>query len=278
MNIDRISLFDRLFKPEHILLPNGHTIDRPRSRKPLITITLLAVVTFCIRITGFNLSILQQRMNQMGIILAQIFRPDFTYITKVIQPLLDTIQMSLLGSFVGCLIALPLAIIASSNIVHNRFIISVIRLILAIVRSVPTLIIANICALTFGLGTFAGFLAITIFTVGVVAKMLYESIETIDMKPYEALQSFGASTMAAFWSACMPQILPTYLSHCLYCFEMNIRAASILGYVGAGGLGILISERVGWRDYPGLGMVLLALFILVVAIDFFSDWLRSKLS
>ena len=69
----------------------------------------------------------------------------------------------------------------------------------------------------------------------------------------------------------MPQILPTYLSHCLYCFEMNIRAASILGYVGAGGLGILISERVGWRDYSGLGMVLLALFVLVVAIDFFSD-------
>ena len=76
----------------------------------------------------------------------------------------------------------------------------------------------------------------------------------------------------------MPQILPTYLSHSLYCFEMNVRAASILGYVGAGGLGILINERIGWRDYEGLGMVLLSLFILVLIIDFFTDWCRSKLS
>ena len=112
MTAGRIPLFDRIFKPEHITLKNGHTIDRPRSRAPLITVTLLVVVFFCIRITGFNLSILQQRIYQMGIILTQIFRPDFTYITKVIQPLLDTVQMSLLGSFVGCLIALPLAIVA----------------------------------------------------------------------------------------------------------------------------------------------------------------------
>jgi phosphonate transport system permease protein len=186
--------------------------------------------------------------------------------------------MSLLGTIVGCLIALPIAILSSSNIIHSKVVISILRILLAVVRSVPTLVIANICALTFGLGTFAGFLAITIFTIGVVAKMLYESIETIDMGPYEAMTSFGAGSMRAFWSACMPQILPTYLSHCLYCFEMNIRAASILGYVGAGGLGILISERVGWRDYNGLGMLLLTLFVLVVAIDFFSDWLRSKLS
>ena len=98
------------------------------------------------------------------------------------------------------------------------------------------------------------------------------------MKPFEAMTSFGATTLEAFWAACMPQILPTYLSHSLYCFEMNVRASSILGYVGAGGLGLLISERVGWRDYRGLGMVLLSLFVVVVFIDFFSDWLREKLS
>lgn len=276
--VRKVPLFDRIFKPEHIVLENGHTVDRPRSRGPLIAAVTLVVVIICIQITDFNLATLHDRLYQMGVILSQIFRPNFSYASSVWQPLIDTIQMSLLGSFLGCLIALPIAIIASSNIIHNRVILGIVRLVLAVIRSVPTLVIANICALTFGLGTFAGFLAITIFTIGVVAKMLYESIETIDMKPYEALVSFGAAPLASFWSACMPQILPTYLSHCLYCFEMNVRAASILGYVGAGGLGILISERVGWRDYRGLGMVLLALFILVVAIDFFSDWLREKLS
>ena len=107
--------------------------------------------------------------------------------------------------------------------------------------------------------------------------MLFESIETIDMGPFEAMESMGANKFEAFWSACMPQILPTYLSHCLYCFEMNIRAASILGYVGAGGLGLQINERIGWRDYNSLGTVLLTLFITVVIVDSLSTYFRKKL-
>ena len=103
--------------------------------------------------------------------------------------------------------------------------------------------------------------------------MLFESIETIDMGPFEAMEALGANKFQAFWSACVPQILPVYLSHSLYCFEMNIRASAILGYVG-----ITINERIGWRDYNSLGMVLLSLFVVVVAIDFFSEYLRKKLS
>jgi phosphonate transport system permease protein len=154
----------------------------------------------------------------------------------------------------------------------------VVRFILALIRTLPTLIIALACALIFSLGTFAGTVAIAIFTFGIVAKMLYESIETIDMGPFEAMEALGADKFQAFWSACVPQILPVYLSHCLYCFEMNVRASAILGYVGAGGLGITINERIGWRDYNGLGMVLLTLFVVVLAIEFFSEYLRKKLS
>ena len=133
----------------------------------------------------------------------------------------------------------------------------------------------------FGAGvihTFSGTIAIAIFTFGIVAKMLFESIETIDMGPFEAMEALGANKFQAFWSACVPQILPVYLSHSLYCFEMNVRASAILGYVGAGGLGITINERIGWRDYNSLGTVLLSLFVVVVIIDFFSEYLRKKLS
>jgi len=179
---------------------------------------------------------------------------------------------------IGSLISLPFAVMASSNIIKSSALVSALRIVLNIVRTLPTLVIASVCALIFGLGTFAGTVAITIFTFGIVANMLYESIETIDMGPFEAMESLGATRFQAFWTACMPQILPTYLSHSLYSFEMNIRAASILGYVGAGGLGILIAERVGWRDYRGLGMVLLALFVTVLVIDNLSSWLRKKLS
>ena len=167
---------------------------------------------------------------------------------------------------------------SSSNINKSVVVVAVFRVVLNIVRTLPTLVIASICALIFGLGTFAGTVAITIFTFGIVAKMLYESIETIDMGAFEAMEALGANKFEAFWSACFPQILPTYLSYCLYSFEINIRAASILGYVGAGGLGILINERIGWRDYEGLGTVLLTLFGAVLIIENASRYLRKKLS
>ena len=271
-------LFDRIFKPEVITLENGHTVTRPRSRTPLIALLVIAALAISIKVTGFNLAIIVKRANQLTKILSQIFQPDPSFFSKVVTPLLDTIKMSIMGSVIGCLLALPYAVAASANINRNKVSLSVLRFILNIVRTLPTLVIASICALVFGLGTFAGTVAIVIFTFGVVTKMLYESIETINMGPFEALESAGADKFRAFWSAVFPQVLPTYLSHCLYSFEMNVRAASILGYVGAGGLGILIDERIGWRDYNGLGTVLLTLFVAVLIIENLSQFLRSKLS
>ena len=271
-------LFDRIFKPQVITIANGHTTVRPRSRMPLILIVLFIVLFWAFKMTGFSFVTVFSRINELFVILGKIFHPKWSFFGKVISPLIDTIKMSVLGTVIGCAAALPFAVLASSNIIHNRVVVSVIRFILALVRTVPTLIIALVCALIFSLGTFAGTLAIAIFTFGVVAKMLYESIETIDMGPFEAMEALGANKFQAFWSACIPQILPVYLSHSLYCFEMNVRASAILGYVGAGGLGITINERIGWRDYNGLGMVLLALFVVVVAIEFFSEYLRKKLS
>ena len=186
--------------------------------------------------------------------------------------------MSLLGSALGATLALPFSVLASTNINRSGVSVSILRFLLNIVRTLPTLVIAKFAALIFGLGTFAGTVAITVFTFGVVSKMMYESIETIDMGAFEAMESAGANKFQAFWSACFPQILPTYLSDCLYSLEMNIRAAAILGYVGAGGLGLLIDERIGWRDYNGLGTVLLFLFVVVLIIENTSQYLRRKLS
>ncbi len=273
----KVPLFDRVFKPEHIVLENGNSVDRPRSRMPLILICLIAVIIISLKMTGFDFNVIIRRAKELTVILGQIFRPNFGYFPNIVKPLIETVKMSIIGTIAGCAIGLPLSIFASSNINHNKPTMLVIRFILSVMRSVPTLIYASVLALVFGLGTFAGTLAITVFTVGIVAKMLYESIETIDMKPYEAMISFGASTLQAFWTACMPQILPTYIDDCLYCFELNIRASSILGYVGAGGLGVLIRERTGLRAYNDLGMVLLILFTVVLVIDLVNDHIRSKI-
>ena len=274
----RTPLFDRVFHPEMITLSNGHTVARPRSRTPLITAIVVLVLGLSIRVTGFDLSIIARRADQLTKILSQIFQPDPSFLSKVTGPLWDTIKMSIMGSVIGSLLALPYAVAASANINRSGPLLAVLRFLLNIVRTLPTLVIASICALVFGLGTFAGTVAIVVFTFGVVTKMLYESIETVNMGAFEALESAGANKFQAFWSAVFPQVLPTYLSHCLYSFEINVRAASILGYVGAGGLGILIDERIGWRDYNGLGTVLLTLFIAVFVIENLSQFLRSKLS
>ena len=291
-------------------------MERPRSRTPLIVGILAVVIWLSILLTGFDLSIIARRGNQFFVILKRIFSPDIfsikastfescgldpekvsilsvfsggwwtalwhtvthSFAPTVIGPMLDTVRMSVLGSFIGATLALPLAVVCSTNINKNRVTVWILRLMLNIIRTLPTLVIAKIFALIFGLGTFAGTMAILVFTFGVISKMMYESIETIDMGAFEAMESCGANKFQAFWSACMKQILPTYLSYCLYALEMNIRAASILGYVGAGGLGILIDERIGWRDYESLGTLLLMLFLLVITIESISEYLRKKLS
>ncbi|MDY5083151.1 MAG: phosphonate ABC transporter, permease protein PhnE [Candidatus Limivicinus sp.] len=272
------TLYDKIFKPQVITLANGHSVRRRRSRAPLIVVLLALAIWLSLRMTGFDIAVVIHKFNKMLDLLAKIFQPNWEFFPKVISPLIDTIKMSVLGTVIGCVLALPVAILSSSNINRSLPLVSFFRFILALIRTLPTLIIALVCALIFSLGTFSGTVAIAIFTFGIVAKMLFESIETIDMGPFEAMEALGANKFQAFWSACVPQILPVYLSHSLYCFEMNIRASAILGYVGAGGLGITINERIGWRDYNSLGMVLLSLFVVVIAIDFFSEYLRKKLS
>lgn len=272
------TLYDKIFKPQKITLQNGHSVMRRRSRAPLILLLLAAAIVLSLKMTGFDMGLVIKKFGKMLDLMQKIWQPDWSFFPKVLSPLFDTIEMSILGTVIGCALALPVAILSSSNINHSVPLVSVCRFILALIRTLPTLIIALVCALIFSLGTFSGTVAIAIFTFGIVAKMLFESIETIDMGPFEAMEALGANKFQAFWSACVPQILPVYLSHSLYCFEMNVRASAILGYVGAGGLGITINERIGWRDYNSLGMVLLSLFVVVVAIDFFSEYLRKKLS
>ena len=272
------TFFDRIFRPQVITLENGHTVRRRRSRTPLILLVLALVVFWALRMTGFSLVVIVNRFPKLMDLMKKLFQPNWSFFPKVVGPLVDTIKMSILGTVIGCGCALPVAVLASSNIDRNKIVVSLLRVLLGLIRTLPTLVIALVCALIFSLGTFSGTVAIAIFTFGVVSKMLYESVETIDMGPFEAMEALGANKFQAFWSACVPQILPVYLSHSLYCFEMNVRASAILGYVGAGGLGITINERIGWRDYEGLGMVLLSLFVVVAFIEFFSAYLRKKLS
>jgi phosphonate transport system permease protein len=271
-------MYDKLFKPKKIQLSNGKVVEEKFTRTPVILCILIAATYLSVKITGFSLQTLLQRGNQFFVILSQMFPPNTSYITNIWKPLLDTIKMSLLGSFIGGILAIPFAILASSNIVTNRFVLMTIRLFLSLVRTLPTLVSALIATYIFGLGTMAGTFAILVFTFAYVGKQLYEQIETVDMGAYEAMEAMGANKTYAFLSAILPQVLPAYISICLFCFEGNVRYASILGYVGAGGLGLILNEKIGWREYDSVGMILLILFLTVILIESLSHYIRKKLT
>lgn len=270
-------LYDKIFKPKTITLANGHSVTKQASRTPLVILILVIAVLFSAKVTGVNFAILRERGHQFFVILSDIFHPDLSYVNKGWGPLFDTIKMSIMGTTIGCAIGLPVAVVASSNVVHSKAAVSFVRFILGIVRTLPTLVIALIATFVFDLGTFAGTVAISIFTLGIVAKMLYENIETVDMGAFEAVEALGGDRARCFMSAIFPQVLPYYLSTCLYCLELNLRHAAILGYVGAGGIGLTLNEKIGWREYNKVGTILLMLFCAVFIIEHISRYFRKKL-
>ena len=257
-----MSLYDRIFKPHVYTLADGTTVEEKRSRAPLILLVLIALTVLSVRITGFDLAVLVKKGSKFFDILKAMFPPNTAY----------------LGSFIGAVLAVPFAVAAASNIVTNRVVVFLVRLFLSLVRTLPTLVCALIATYIFGLGTMAGTCAIAVFTFAYVGKQLFEIIETVDMGPYEAMEALGATRLRAFTTAVFPQVLPTYLSVSLFCLEGNVRYASILGYVGAGGLGLIMNEKIGWREYDSLGMILIVLFVAVMVIEGISHALRKRLT
>lgn len=267
----------KFLKGKEIQLPNGKTVLEKPSFVPLIVLIVFLFTLLAMRVTKFNFTTLITRGNEFFVILKAMFPPNLEFIGRVWQPLFDTIKMSLLGSLVGALVSVPLALLASANIIKNRFISGFFKLFLSILRTLPTIVTALIATFVFGLGTMAGTLAIFLFTVAYVGKLTYEQIESLDMSTFEALESMGFTRFQAFRYAVIPEIMPTFLSTSLFNFEGNLRYASILGYVGAGGLGIILNERLGWREYNNVGMILVVLIVTVAMIELLSEYCRKKL-
>ena len=273
-------------------LKSGTEVIEPFSITPVIILILIGFSIVAGIITRVDFGMFFRNIDNFFDILIRMYPPNIEfhwdnlfnddpfitgYLEKVWQPMIDTIQMSLLGSLMGSVLALPVALFASSNIIKNKYVIVSVRFILSIFRTLPVLVYALMLTLVFGFGPFAGTVAISIFTFAIVSKMLYEKIETIDMGAFIAVESTGANKVNTFTTAVLPQIMPNYLSISLYSFEINIRYAAILGYVGAGGIGLLLNDRMSWRQYNDVIVVLLALLAVVISIESLSRYIRRRL-
>lgn len=266
-----------MFKKKEYIV-NGKAVREKRNFTPLALIAIVAFTFFSVKLTDFSFSQIIKNFNQLGVILADLFRPNMSYVSKLVGPIIDTIKMSFLGSFLGAFVSLPFAFLAANNMIHSKILNYLIKLLFSIIRTIPTLVFALIATYIFGLGTLAGTVAIFLFSFSYVGKLTYEQIEEVDMGAYEAMISMGYTVPMAFIKGIMPEILPNFLSNSLFNFEGNVRYASILGYVGAGGVGLLINENINFRDYNRVGTILLMLLIVVFIIEKTSKYLRSKLS
>ena len=273
-----VAWFKEVLFPAPLVLANGKIVKPKRSAMVYIVPILIVLVWYSMILTDFDFIMLITRGYQFFVIVRRMYPPDFGFIPKLIKPMIETIMMSIVGTLIGAALALPLAFLSSDNIIKNKIFLWANRFVFSILRTLPILILALLAKYVFGLGSFAGTIAIAFFTWLIMTKMLYELIETVDMGPFEAVESSGASRIRAFMVSVMPQILGQYISFILYNFEMNVRSAAILGYVGAGGIGLLLNEKLGWRQYDKVGMILLTMLVTVYAIETLSRAIRKKLS
>lgn len=188
-----------------------------------------------------------------------------------------TVQIATLGSLLAALMALPLGLLAARNLRAPRVLATAARSLLDMVRAVHTLVFGLILVGIVGLGPMAGILAIALHSIGTYGKLYAESIETLDMGAVDAVRATGASESQIFFSAVWPSVLPQFVSHHLYIWEFNIRDSTVLGMIGAGGLGLLISEAISLFQWSRLGTILIVVVLLVTLFDTFSRRIRLAL-
>ena len=189
--------------------------------------------------------------------------------------MLETIEMAFIGTVVGISIALPLSMLAARNL-NSKFVYVPIRGILAAARTFPSILWAILFVIMVGLGPFAGILAIIMYTIGFIAKLQYESIEAIDSDPVEAISSIGISKSQLISHVVLPESAPHLLSQMLYMFDYNVRQTSILGLVGAGGIGFYIINYIKFFEYGKDAIFMLVVLITVLIIDWISVKIRDK--
>jgi len=211
----------------------------------------------------------------LAIILEEIVEVEPKYIPTALWAMFETIQMAFIGTVIGIIIALPLSMLAARNL-NSKFVYAPIRALLAAIRTFPSILWALLFVIMVGSGAFAGVLAIIMYTIGFIAKLQYEAIETIDADPMDAVGSIGVSKVQLITYVVIPESASHLLSQMLYMFDYNIRQTSILGLVGAGGIGFYIINYIKFFEYGKAAIFMLVVLITVLVIDWVSVKIRDK--
>ncbi len=211
-----------------------------------------------------------------GDMLARMFPPDFSRQSLLIRGIVESIQMAFAASFIGMILAVPLGLAAAGNLVP-RPVYFVARGIIVLSRTFHEVIVAIFFVKIFGFGPLAGLLTLIVASVSFIAKMIAEDIENMNMGQVEAVKSTGASFSKLLIYAVQPQVLPRYLGVCIYRLDANLRHSTVVGIVGAGGIGATLTASFKRYDYDFSLAILLTIIALVFIGEIFSNWARARL-
>ena len=246
--------------------------------KHLFVVLLLGICLYASVVgTGADFEQLAGNIGQVGAFLKKLANPQFSYLPKLIDPMVKTLKMSALGTALGILLAIPFAFLATTVVTDNRVLTGIIRFFLNVIRTIPNMLLAALLVAIVGIGEATGVLTIAIFTFGMASQLIFEAIETIDMSPIEAATAVGANKLKVAVWAIFPQITSSIVSYTFYAFELNVRASTVLGYVGAGGIGVKLNEALGLFKYERVSIIILFIFVVVVIVDALSEAIRRRL-
>ncbi len=210
----------------------------------------------------------------IGILAGDFLEPSFRYWRSYLDLMLETVQMAVWGSALAVLLSVPFGLLSSANIAPAWLRVPVRRLMDAF-RAINELVFALIFVAAVGLGPLAGVLALVVHTTGTLAKLFSEAVEAIDPRPVEGIRATGARAIHEVVFGVVPQVMPLWISYSLYRFEANVRSATVLGIVGAGGIGQSLSENLRGFDYSASAAILIIIVVTVSLIDIFSQLLRK---
>jgi phosphonate transport system permease protein len=255
-----------------------HVFDRPGSARlatPAMILLALGIFAFGLVDLDFSPTRLVSGLNQLGWITLMMLPPDpGSSLPLYLKALGETLSIALLGTTLAAVLALPVSLFAARNIVRSNILRFPVRRILDSIRGVDTLIWALVWINVVGLGPFAGVLAIAVSDFGAFGKLFSEAIEAADRKQVEGIRASGGNALHEIRFGLMPQVLPVIAGQVLYFIESNTRSATIIGIVGAGGIGLQLAEQIRVLEWQKVSFLILMILVAVAAIDWISGKLR----
>jgi phosphonate transport system permease protein len=251
--------------------------DLRRRRRRLSALTwgvpAVAVLAFTASQIGINAVAMARGLPFMWDFLTRMFPPDLAYLHLLHDATIESVQIAVWGTVLAVVASVPLALLAARNTTPHPLVFHGTRVFLNALRAINELVFALIFVSAVGLGPFAGVLAIAMHATGMLAKFAAEEAEGVDAGQVEALQATGASKLQTILFSVVPQVIPAFVSYAIYRFDVSIRSATVLGLVGAGGLGFSLIKTMKLFKYHETATCILVIFLLVLV----SDWLCAKL-